>query len=130
MNVIGAGIDAVDVDRLRRTLLRTPRFAERVFTPAERAYAARQHDPAERLAARFAAKEAAMKALGVGLGAFALAEVEVGREGSGRPVLRLSGRARDLAKERGVTSWSLSLTHTAHVALAIVLALGPTCSDT
>ena len=73
--VIGVGIDAVDVERFRRVLGRRPRFAERVFTAAERAEAAGRRDPVPGLAARFAAKEAVMKSLSVGLGAFDFADV-------------------------------------------------------
>jgi holo-[acyl-carrier protein] synthase len=75
--VIGVGIDAVDVARFRATLQRTPSMRERCFTPGELAYADQRNDPTEPLAARFAAKEALMKALGVGLGAFGFHDVEV-----------------------------------------------------
>ena len=88
----------------------------------ERAYAAGGTDPAERLAARFAAKEAVMKALGVGLGAFGFHDVEVVRTDSGEPELVLRGRAVELAAERGVGRWHLSLTHTEHQAQAIAIA--------
>ena len=121
-SVVGVGVDAVDVARLRRTLERTPRFARRAFTDGERALASGRRDPVPALAARFAAKEAVMKALGVGLGAFALREVEVVRLESGRPVLKLAGRASELALERGVEAWHLSLTHTDLVAVAVVVA--------
>ena len=77
---------------------------------------------AARLGARFAAKEAAMKALGVGLGAFKLRDVEVVLKRSGAPVLRLHGAAAALASERGVGRWHVSLTHTALTAQAIVIA--------
>jgi holo-[acyl-carrier protein] synthase len=133
VSVIGVGIDAVDVDRFRRTLTRTPRLADRLFTAEERAYAARSRDPTERLAARFAAKEAVMKALGVGLGAFAFNDVEVERAASGAPSLVLRGSAGALATDRGVREWKVSLSHTAHVAEAVVIALGDTtttCTDT
>lgn len=123
--VLGVGVDAVDVDRLRRTLERTPSFAARVFTESERGATAARRDPVPGLAARFAAKEAVMKALGVGLGAFALHDVEVRRLESGQPVLELSGRASELAAERGVGAWHLSLTHTALVAVAVAVATGP-----
>ena len=76
------------------------------------------------LAARFGAKEAAMKALGAGLGAFRFREVEVVRAESGAPSLALHGAAAALAAERGVTAWQLSLTHTDSTAMAVVLALG------
>ncbi|MFP5326642.1 MAG: holo-ACP synthase [Acidimicrobiia bacterium] len=95
--ILGLGTDVVDLDRFRLALARTPGIVERVFTDGERAYAARKKDPAERLAARFAVKEATMKALGVGLGAFRFHDVEVVKARSGEPSLRLSGRAAELA---------------------------------
>ena len=121
--MIGLGVDAVEVDRFRRVLDRTPRLAQRVFTDDERAYGARFTDPAPRLAARFAAKEATMKALGVGLGAFGLRDVEVRTASTGAPSLHLSGRAAALAGERGVVAFHLSMTHTDHLAQAVVAAL-------
>jgi holo-[acyl-carrier protein] synthase len=121
--VKGIGIDAVDVDRFRTVLARTPGVARRLFTDAERAYGARKRDPAERLAARFAAKEAVMKALGVGLGAFSFQDVELVRAPSGQPMLELRGRAAALALQRGVTTWHVSLTHTHLVAEAVVVAV-------
>jgi holo-[acyl-carrier protein] synthase len=120
--VIGLGLDAVEVDRFRRVLTRTPGVADRVFTAAERAYGSLARDPAQRLAARFAAKEAAMKALGVGIGAIGWHDVEVVRSDGGAPTLRVTGRAAALAAEQGVTTWRVSLTHTASTAEAIVIA--------
>ena len=121
--VLGLGIDAVDVDRLRHVLRRTPGVARRLFTEEERAYGARFSDPAPRLAARFAAKEAAMKALGVGLGAFSFQDLEVVRAPTGAPSLMVSGAAAAVAGERGVTSFLLSITHTDRTAEAVVAAL-------
>jgi phosphopantetheine--protein transferase-like protein len=120
--VIGIGVDLVEVDRIRAALARTPALRERLFTPGERAYADAAEDPAERYAARFAAKEAVMKALGVGLGAIAWHDVAVARADSGAPALVVTGRAADLAAERGVGSWLITLTHTATLAEAIVVA--------
>jgi holo-[acyl-carrier protein] synthase len=124
--VIGIGIDAVDVPRFRTILERTPTMRERCFTPAELAYADQKTDPTERLAARFAAKEATMKALSVGLGAFGFHDVEVvvdpSEEPSGPPRLVLRGPAAALASQRGVTEFFVSLTHTSTIAQAIVLA--------
>lgn len=121
--VVGLGVDVVDVPRFRRVLERRPGVATRLFSDGERAYAARFADPGPRLAARFAAKEAAMKALGVGLGAFALRDVEVERAESGTPRLALRGRAAELAARQGATGWHLSLTHSATVALAVATAV-------
>ena len=119
MGVGGVGVDVVDVERFAAVLARRARFAERVFTPGERADA---RDAPERLAARFAAKEATMKCLGVGLGAVGLHDVEVRREPSGAPRLVLHGAAAALARERGALSWHVSLTHTAITAAAVVVA--------
>lgn len=121
--MVGLGIDVVDLDRFRAVLARRPRVAERLFTDGERSYAALQRDPTRRLAARFAAKEAAMKALGVGLGAFKFHDVEVVRLSSGAPSLRLAGRAQALAHDQGVREWRVSLTHGDLVAEAVVVAL-------
>ena len=121
--MIGIGIDAVEIERFRAVLARRPRLADRLFTEGERAYGERQPDPAARLAARFAAKEAVMKALGVGLGAFAFRDVEVVSAPSGKPSLVLRGGAAALAGRRGVVDWRLSLTHTAHLAEAVAVAL-------
>ena len=123
--IVSIGIDIIEVARIREVLLRTPRFTERVFTRAEREYCdSRGVVAAQHYAARFAAKEAVMKALGVGLGSCALAEIEVVRdEDSGAPDLVLHGKAAALAADRGVTAWKLSLTHTDTSAHAIVIAL-------
>jgi holo-[acyl-carrier protein] synthase len=114
--LIGIGIDAVDIDRLEQMLARRPGMAQRLFTDDERAVG-----PAGR-AARFAAKEAAMKALGVGLGAFGFHDVSVVKEESGAPRLVVIGAAADLAGRMGVQSWKVSLTHTASLAQAVVVA--------
>ncbi len=122
--VVGVGIDAVDVDRFRRALGRRSRLAHRLFTPGELAYAESARDPVPRLSTRFAAKEATMKALGVGLGAFPFADVEVVRLGLDAPALVLRRSAGALAHRAGVTRWHLSLTHTDRVAMAMVVAVG------
>jgi len=120
--VIGVGIDAVDVERFRRLLERRPRLADRVFTDAERTGMSARVDPVPGLAARFAAKEAVMKALGTGLGGFRFADVEVVRGSEGAPRLEVSGRAAVRAQALGVRSWHVSLTHTDTVAAAVVVA--------
>jgi holo-[acyl-carrier protein] synthase len=123
--VVGVGIDAVDLDRFAGVLDRHGRMAERLFTRGELAYARAASDPVRRLSTRFAAKEATMKALGVGLGAFPFHDVEVIRIGLDPPWLVLHGAAETLAVGAGVTRWHLSLTHTDQVALAVVVAEGP-----
>src|SRR5439155_24292611 len=117
--VHGIGIDAVEVERFRRLLERRPGAASRLFTDDELAFGARWADPAPRLAARFAAKEAVMKAMGVGLGAFAFRDVEVVSAASGAPSLVLRGGAEALASRLGVRGWRLSLTHTDSMAQAV-----------
>ena len=122
--VVGVGIDAVDLDRFRAVLDRRPRLARRLFTEGELAYAALAPDSVPRLATRFAAKEAVMKALGVGLWSFRLTDVEVVRDGLDAPNLVLRDGAAELARSRGATRWHLSLTHTDTVALAVAVADG------
>src|SRR5437660_1029038 len=95
----------------------------RVFTDGERAAGARRRHPAQRLAAPFAATEAVLKGLGVGLGAFQFHDVEVVNGPSGKPSLVLRGKAAALARERGVRGWELSLTHTDRTAHAVAVAL-------
>ena len=121
--MVGIGIDAVDVDRFRRLLARRPAAAARLFTEHEQGFGARWRDPAPHLAARFAAKEAVMKALGVGIGAFAFRDVEVLSAPSGAPSLVLRGEAEALAGRLGVEAWHVSLTHTDAVAQAVAVAL-------
>ncbi len=121
--IVGVGVDLCDVDRLRRTVTRTPGFVGRVYTVAEQEYCRRARDPAERFAARFAAKEAVLKAMGAGLGASPLRAIEVVRADSGAPSVVLHGAAASLAAERGVTAWKLSLTHTRTLAEAVAVAL-------
>ncbi|MFH9725694.1 holo-ACP synthase [Streptomyces sp. NPDC017254] len=121
--VLRVGTDLVEVDEMRAALDRQPRFAARVFTPEERAYCDIATDAAERYAVRFAAKEAVLKALGVGLTGSVLTEIEVVRAPSGSPSVRLTGRAAALADEAGVRSWLITLTHTRTLAHAFVAAL-------
>lgn len=95
---------------------------QRLFTGSELAYVAPQSDPVPSLAARFAAREAVMKSLGLGLGAFGFHEVWVARAESGAPSLVVEGRAAELAAAAGVSTWHLSLTHSGPVAIAYVVA--------
>ena len=121
--MIGIGVDLVEVDRMRTVLARTPTMVERLFTAGERDYATAANDPTERFAARFAAKEAVMKALGVGLGSVDWHDIEVVRADSGAPQLVITGRAQELATSAGISRWLLTLTHTTTMAEAIAVAL-------
>lgn len=123
--MIGIGVDLCEVERMRTALARTPRLRERLFTEDEQAYCDLRPDPTERYAARFAAKEAVMKAMGVGVGACKWREIEVARAESGAPSVRLHGGARRLADERGIGRWLLTMTHTHRVAEAIAVAVEP-----
>jgi holo-[acyl-carrier protein] synthase len=118
----GIGVDAVDIQRFRMSLARTPTMRERLFTAHELAYVQPKADPVPSLAARFAAREAVMKALGVGLGAFGFHDVWVERAPSGQPMLMVTGAALGLAEAAGVNSWHLSITHTDTLAIAYVVA--------
>jgi holo-[acyl-carrier protein] synthase len=121
--LLGVGIDSVDIARFADVLRRRPGLAGRLFTAGEQAYAAGLANPTPSLAARFAAKEAVMKALGVGLGAFSWTDVEVVRDDTGPPTLTVTGRAASLAEEQGIGGWHLSITHTDQVASAVVAAV-------
>lgn len=123
--VLGVGTDLVEVARVRAALGRQPGLRERLFTEEEWAYAQRHRDPMPHLAARFAAKEAVMKALGVGWGRHAAwHEIEVVRERGGPPRIELSGSAAATARRLGIVRLSLSLTHAANLAMAFVVAEG------
>ena len=112
----GVGIDLLEIDRMERALERHPRLAERVFTAAERDYAAARARPGRHLAARFAAKEAVVKALGLDEG-FGLREIEV--VAGEPPTVRLSGKAAEAANGVDVR---ISLTHSRDNAAAVAIA--------
>jgi holo-[acyl-carrier protein] synthase len=122
--IVGAGVDLCEVARIEKALAAPhgERLRDRVFTPGEIAYAERPGNRYERYAARFAAKEAAMKALGTGWrDGVGWRDLEVVNLPSGRPMLRLHGRAAALAAEMSVNKVTLSITHTREQALAMVI---------
>lgn len=121
--IVGLGVDISEVDRIAAAVGRHGQpFLDRVFTPGEIAYCERHRKKFERYAARFAAKEAAMKALGTGWrNGVRWVDIEVAREASGKPILRLHGRARELANALGARRLSLSLTHSGNIAFAQVI---------
>ncbi len=124
--ILGIGTDLSEIGRIERSVERFgERFLERVYTPGEQAYCARKKRAGESLAARFAAKEAAAKALGTGISrGVGWREFEVRREPGQRPTMHLSGRAAELAEALGVVRISLSLTHGKDTAMAVVVMEG------
>jgi holo-[acyl-carrier protein] synthase len=121
--IVSIGIDIIEVARIREVLQRTPRFVERVFTPAERAYCeSRGAAAAQHYAARFAAKEAALKAFQTGWrGGISWQDVEIGSLESGAPVLSFHGRVQELFISSGATAAYVSLSHTSEHAIAQVV---------
>ena len=121
--IVGLGLDIAEIDRIEAAIKRhgAP-FLERLFTPAEMAYCESHKGKYERYAARFAAKEAAMKALGTGWShGVRWRDIEVARQPSGKPTLRLAGVAAEIARRMGVKNISLSITHSGNLALAEVI---------
>ena len=121
--IVSIGIDIIEVARIREVLLRTPRFAERVFTPSERAYcASRGAGAAQHYAARFAAKEAALKAFQTGWrGGISWQDVEISARESGAPFLIFYGPVHLLFEKSGATAAHLSISHTTEHAIAQVV---------
>jgi holo-[acyl-carrier protein] synthase len=121
--IVGLGVDMEEISRIREVISRHGRiFLDRIFTSAEIAYCERHRDPAERYAARFAAKEATMKALGTGWSkGIRWRDIEVARKPGGRPTIVLHGVAREHADRMGARQINLSLTHTGNFALAEVI---------
>jgi holo-[acyl-carrier protein] synthase len=121
--ILGTGIDLAEVDRVREAVERHgARFIERIYTPAEIAYVERKANKYERFAARFAAKEAGMKAIGTGWRrGVTWHDFEVANLPTGRPTLRFHGVAAEIARQMGVRNVALSLTHTRQYGMAFVV---------
>lgn len=122
MDIMGMGVDLAEISRVRRLLRKDPeRFRARCFTDHEWAYAHRYRDPSERLAARFAGKEAVMKSLGVGWRHVPWRDIEI--TGGGAPRVMLSGKAARRAEMLGVDKVMVTITHTGDQALVMALAV-------
>jgi len=125
MEIVAHGIDLVDFPRIEEMVKRHgERFLDRVFTAAEQAYAKANKNKMEKLAGRFAAKEAILKLLGTGWrGKIAWTDIEVTNNPAGQPVVTLSGEVQKIAKKLGIKHISVSITHTANFAIASAVAL-------
>jgi len=121
MNLIGQGIDLIECSRIEHILREHhDRFLARILTEAERAYCQRHREPVQRVAGRFAAKEAVLKALGTGWrGQIAWTDVEILNDPAGQPHVHLTGHTAELAKQLGIERIFISITHTEHYAAAI-----------
>jgi holo-[acyl-carrier protein] synthase len=132
MRIIGHGIDIIETDRMRHSVEEHgQRFLDRVFTPSEQQYCARnQKRYYEHLAGRFAAKEAVLKVLGTGWrGGIAWTDVEILPEPSGQPRITLTGECLRIAGEIGITRWLVSISHIETHATASAIGIGPAAAS-
>ena len=125
MKIIAHGIDLVDFGRIEKMLEKHPkRFLDRVFTPTEQSDADNTRNRIEKLAGRFAAKEAVMKLIGTGWrDGIAWTDIEVVNNPLGQPIVTVAGKVKELADEKGVEQITLSITHTSNFAIASAVAL-------
>lgn len=122
--IFGVGCDIIEIERVRKTLGRTPAVLQRIFTEKERAYCENKIDPFPSLAVRFAAKEAVFKALGGKISLFSWRDISVINEQGGQPQIELSGAAWELASRLGISQVQISLSHSDGMALAFAVAIG------
>lgn len=131
MEIVAHGIDLVDCPRIEQMMQRHgDRFIERVFTAAEQAYAEANKNKIEKLAGRFAAKEAVLKLMGTGWrGKIAWTDIEIINNSAGQPEVTLDGEVKKIADKLGVKHISVSITHTANFAIASAVALTQSNED-
>ena len=122
VEIVGLGVDVCEIDRMERALARHPTMRERVFTPEERAYCDGKARPAESYAARFAAREAVIKALG-GYRGKRWQDVSVSRHPSGAPSVVLTGNAKVRADANGISQVLISFTHERSLSVAFAVAV-------
>ena len=129
--IFGVGTDIIEVDRVEQKLARTEGLKGKVFTETERAYCESKHRPALHYAARFAAKEAFLKAMGTGWsGGHKFDEIEIVNDPLGKPELFVHGTVREFCGARGITRMSVSLSHVKEMATAvIVLEMNPSSCE-
>lgn len=125
VGLIGIGTDIIEIERLKRASERSgERFLEKIFTPGERSFCDARSDRFSCYAARFAAKEAVLKAMGTGMAGCGLADVEVTRTRGGRPEIILHGAAAEIAKNKGIAAVLISISHSRDQAVAFAVAKG------
>jgi holo-[acyl-carrier protein] synthase len=131
MEIVAHGIDLVDCPRIEQMIQRHgERFIKRVFTAAEQAYAEKNKNEVEKLAGRFAAKEAVLKLVGTGWrGKIAWTDIEIINNAAGQPEVTLGGEVRKIADKLGIKHISVSITHTANFAIASAVALAQSNED-
>lgn len=124
MGVVGIGTDITEIDRIEQMLEKHGDFfLRRVFTPGEVLYCGTGRKRGERYAARWAVKEAVMKALGTGwVEGVSWTDIEVERDGAGKPILRLSGGAKSYSDSLGITDWQITISHCEKYAVAFAVA--------
>ncbi len=120
----GLGVDIVEIDRIKKALLKYEKFEKRIFTQDESKYCQSKQEPAHHYAARFAAKEAVSKALGTGRAGMKWTDIEVKRDSKGKPFISLSGGAAKLANENGICDVEVSLSFNKSNAVASAIAIG------
>jgi holo-[acyl-carrier protein] synthase len=122
MMILRTGVDLIEISRIEEVISRHGKhYLERIYTPAELEYCGKR---VESLAGRFAAKEAVVKALGSGIGDVTWKEIEILGDEQNAPVLILSGEAEKMAKELGLSNWSVSISHSQSHSVAMVVAIG------
>ena len=121
--VFGIGTDIVEISRIKKIMERTPIFLDKVYTLGEREYCLKRKQSGQSFAARFAAKEAVLKAFGTGLSAFSLKDIEVVNLENGRPEINLSGELKVFAEKIKVKSIKISLSHSGDTAIAFAMVM-------
>ena len=127
---LGLGVDVIEIERMKKIIKRTPSFTAKMFSSAEVKYCESKPEPEIHFAARFAAKEAVLKALGVGFSqGVAYTDVEVKLKSGGAPCTHLHGKAKEIAQNSGVVDIPLSISHTKTEAVCVAIAITKTSID-
>lgn len=121
--IVGVGTDLIEIARVKLALRRRPSLEKRLFLPAEIAYCRHKADPYPSFAARFAAKEAVLKAMGMGIGACSWQDISIEVNARGAPEITMHGQGVELARSLGIKEFKVSVSHTKFYALAHVIAL-------